>query len=66
MLDKLLPTILSIIERYGVKPIVTGMFGYLIWDLSATGVVDGWIAVCGLVALSLGFFFARYVEKKEK
>lgn len=66
MLDKYLDFIKSIVDRWGVKPLLTGGAVYAIYLLADKGIVPGAWAVVGIAAICIALFGFRHLELVRK
>jgi len=62
MLDKVLPFLQKIIEKYGTKSIVAGFALYLLHDLATQGLATIPVVV-GMVVICSVFFIFRHIQE---
>ena len=66
MLDKLLPFLMKVVDRYGVKPLVAVAICGGMYYMAMADKVEGWIAILGGCVVAVAFFAFRDREQTKK
>lgn len=65
-LDKLLPFVEKVVDRYGVKSLVACAADYVLYEMAKSGMMEGVYAGAGIVLITIAFFFGRHLEMLNK